>query len=118
MERSSKFELFKTFKCIRINYNKFGNACATCSFGVYLIHEHYLNKSKLWQFISEMVHDAKFANYTIKALVSAGGIYVICTLLTWIWENAYERFYRRFLEERHACALSIARKPPVFILLS
>ena len=97
--------LFKTFECIKISHNKFVNACASCTFGVYLIHEHCLIKSKLWQFISEMEHDAKFPNYAIKALISICGIYIICTLLTWIWKNTYERFYRRFLEKRLVCVL-------------
>lgn len=116
MERFSNFKLFTTCKCIRTNNNKFVNACAACAFGVYLFHEHCLIKSKLWQFIGEMVRDAKLANYTVKALVSICGIYIICTLLTWIWNNRHKRFSGRLHEERLACALSIARKSPAFIL--
>ncbi|MBQ4468883.1 MAG: hypothetical protein II917_01915, partial [Synergistaceae bacterium] len=69
------------FKHLNIKFNKLINIFASATFGVYLIHEHYMMRHFLWL---NLFHNANFQDspylipYSIFAVLL---VYIFCTLI-------------------------------------
>ena len=82
--------LFLIFLNIKVMNNKIINTISQCTFGVYLIHEHYLMREFLWKYLfnaSRITSSLKLIMYAVAVTFI---VYIVCTMIDVIRENLIE----------------------------
>ena len=85
--------LFTAFSNLKVRYSKRINQIASASFGVYLIHDHFIFREFLWNVVFQ---DSKFQDslvlipYSIMVVMV---VYVVCSLLELFRQSTIEKRY-------------------------
>ncbi len=80
-------------------YNKFINRISACMFGVYLIHDHRLIRSFLWE---DLFKNSQYQNSNmliIHAISSVAIVFAVCTILSLGYNLTVERLLDKFLNK-------------------
>lgn len=94
----ASIELFLFFTKIKIKNNNIINKIASCSFGVYLIHDNDILRNYLWK---TMFQSYNYYNYIWFILYALGVIiivYSVCTLIELIRIETFEKFYLKIID--------------------
>lgn len=89
--------LFLVFAKLKIRYHKWINVVASATFGVYLLHDHYLIRIVLWKqiFNNSLYQDSLiFIPYSI---VVVAIVYIVCTVIDLVRQQIFERPYMMFI---------------------
>ena len=91
--------IFNIFKNINIKNNIYINDVASSTFGIYLIHENVFLRHLIWQ---DIVQGSKYTNsplLIINAIIGVVGIFVICSIISFIVENYVVQYVMKILEK-------------------
>ena len=87
----SSISLFLTFKDFNLKYNKIINNIATLTLGVYLIHDHPLVRSWIYQFFN-IANSINTRYYIIKIVLIVSIIFISCCLIEVIRKKIFSYF--------------------------
>ncbi|WP_192986673.1 acyltransferase [Carnobacterium mobile] len=91
--------MFIGFKKLKIKNSKFINGIASATFGIYLIHDHYLVRPFLWIYIFKN-NSFYTSNFLVFHMVlTVGGVFVISVLLDKLRIRVVEIPMFKFLEK-------------------
>ncbi len=88
---SISISMFMIFTKLKIKYSKYINVIGSCTFGVYLIHEHDLIRTFLWKFLFK---NASYQNSLLIIPYSIIVVIVVFLILTFI-----DLIRQRFVEK-------------------
>lgn len=89
----SAVSIFLLFKQLNIGSIKAVNLIATCTFGVYLIHEHPFVRPLLWYKLLDVLHRQFFSQFFILySLFTVFTVFIFCAFLDFC--------FRKLLEEK------------------
>ena len=99
--------LFLIFLNIKVMNNKIINTISQCTFGVYLIHEHYLIREFLWKYLfnaSRITSSLKLIMYAVAVTFI---VYIVCTMIDLIREKLILLQKKIYLHMEYLCGLAI-----------
>lgn len=95
--------LFTAFSNLKMPYSKRINRIASASFGVYLIHDHFLFRELLWKVVFQ---NSKFKNSLVLipySVIVVMVVYAGCSLLDLLRQSTIEKHYLRLVRCYSSC---------------
>lgn len=84
---------FMMFKNLKIGYHKWINVIASATFGVYLIHDHPIIRSFLWQTVFKNASYQESALIVPYSIGAACLVYSVCTVIDLLRQATVEKAY-------------------------